>query len=124
MQRWQGVAAIAGAIALGSAGPAQAQAGGWVDVDFAHVQTGRSPNRASELALSVAPSLRVDWRRFSLADDGSATVSDARHFFVQNALAATMRSPERHGLVAEGGMGVSGLVYRTANTIRTIGGRA
>jgi hypothetical protein len=124
MPRWKGVAAVAGAIALGSARPVRAQVGGWVDVDVAHVQTGRAPNTASEVALSVAPSFRVDWRRFALADDGSATVSDGRHFFVQNALAATMRSHEWHGIVGEGGIGVSGLVYRTANTIRTIGGDA
>jgi hypothetical protein len=127
--RWRrGVAAVGGALALGSARPAAAQAGaqagGSVDADFAYVQTGRAPNIASELALSVAPSLRRDWQRFTLADDGSATVSGRQHFFVQNSLAATMHSREHRGLVVEGGIGMSGLVYRTANSIRTIGGDA
>ena len=120
--------AVGGAIALGSArasgAQAGGQAGGWVDVDVAHVQTGRAPNTASEAAVSIAPSIRRDWQRFTIADDGSATLSDRRHFFVQNALAGTMRSREHRGIVVEGGVGVAGLIYRTANSIRTIGGDA
>lgn len=120
----RGAWVFAGALALGSARAAGAQAGGWVDLDFAHVQTGRASNTASELALSVAPSIRRDWERFTIADDGGATISDRRHFFVQNALAGTMRSREHRGIVVEGGLGVAGLIYRTANSIRTIGGDA
>ncbi|MFL5561971.1 MAG: glycogen-binding domain-containing protein [Gemmatimonadaceae bacterium] len=120
MTRWLGAAAAL--VALGSARAARGQAGGWVDVDVAHVQTGRALSVAREFAVSIAPSIRRDWRRFSIAGDASATASDRQHFFVQNALAGTMRTSEHRGLVAEGGIGVSGLVYRTANTIRTIGG--
>lgn len=93
-----------------------------MDFDLAHVETGHAPNTASEFALSIAPSVRRDWRRFSIAGDASATASDRQHFFVQNALVGTMRTRERRGIVAEGGIGVSGFVYHTANTIRTIGG--
>jgi hypothetical protein len=115
-------AAAAALLALGSARAAGAQAGGWIDFDVAHVETGRAANAASEFALSVAPSVRRDWRRISVASDASATASDAQHYFVQNTLVGTMRTSEHHGIVAEGGIGVSGMVYHTANTIRTIGG--
>jgi hypothetical protein len=121
--RWRrGVALAAAAGALGSARPAAAQAGGWIDLDFAHVQTGRGTNTASELALSIAPSVRRDWRRFSLADDGSAALSGGQHYFLQNTLVGTMRTREHRGVVVEAGLGVGGFSYRTANTIRTIDG--
>jgi len=122
MRWWRGIALAAAAGALGSAPPAAAQAGGWVDLDVAHVQTGRGTNTASELALSIAPSLRRDWRRFSVADDGSAAMSGGQHYFLQNTLVGTMRTKEHRGVVVEGGLGVSGFTYRTANTIRTIDG--
>ena len=121
MRRWQG-AALAAAIALGGARPVAAQAGGTVDLDVAHVQTGSGAQAASQYALNIAPSIRRDWRRFSLVDDGSAAVSGRRHYFLQNALVGTMRSSERFGVVVEGGVGISALRYRTASTIRTIDG--
>jgi predicted carbohydrate-binding protein with CBM48 len=121
--RWRrGVTLAAAAAALGSARPATAQTGGWVDLDVAHVETGRGTNTTSELALSIAPSVRRDWRRFSLADDGSVAMSGAQHYFLQNALVGTMRTKEHRGVVVEGGLGVSGFAYRTANTLRTIDG--
>jgi Carbohydrate-binding module 48 (Isoamylase N-terminal domain) len=120
MRRWAGVLLLAGAGASGSARPAAAQAGGWVDLDVAYVQTGRGANSANEYAISVAPSVRRDWRRFSVAADGSASASGPGHYFVQNTLVGLMRSKEHHGIVVEGGVGVGGLAYRTANTIRTI----
>ena len=122
MIQWRDVAVSCGALALGAVGPLQAQSGGWVDFDMARVETGRYPNTASEFALSVAPSIRGDWRRFSIADDGGVTVSGPRHLFLQNSLVGSLRSPEYLGVVFEGGVGVHGLLYRTANTIRTIGG--
>lgn len=119
--RWvRAVAVSCGALALGA--PALcAQTGGWVDVDFARVQTGRFPNTASEFALSAAPSIRQEWRRFTGSYDGGFTVSGANHFFIQNSLVGMTRSREYRGVAFEGGIGASGLLYRTANTIRTIG---
>ena len=122
MHRRSGVAALCCALALGSSDTLHAQAGGWIDIDGARVATGRYPNSASEFAFSVAPSIRQDWRRFSLLDDGGLTVSGRRHFFMQNSLAALLRTGEYHGIAFEGGVGAGGLLYRTANTIRTIGG--
>jgi hypothetical protein len=122
VRRWRGVALAGAALALGSTRPAAAQVGGTVDLDVAHVQTGSGARAASEFALSVAPSLRRDWHRFSLVDEGSAAVSGRRHYFLQNSLVGTMRSKERFGIVVEGGLGVSALRYRTASTISTIDG--
>lgn len=122
MRRWQGVALVAAAIASGSARPLAAQAGGTVDIDLAHVQTGNGSQAASEYALSIAPSLRYDWQRFTLVNDGSAAVSDSRHYFLQNSLVGTVRSREHFGVVVEGGVGIGGLRYRTASTIQTIDG--
>jgi hypothetical protein len=122
MRRWQGVALAAAVLASGSTRPVLAQVGGTVDLDVAHVQTGSGSQEASEYAVSVAPSLRVDWRRFSLVNEGSAALSDSRHYFLQNSLVGTMRSSEHFGVVVEGGIGVSGLRYRTASTIQTIDG--
>ena len=115
-------AALAAALALGAARPVAAQMGGTVDLDVAHVQTGAGSQAASEFALSVAPSLRRDWKRFSIVDDGSAAVSGPAHYFIQNSLVGTMRSREHFGIVVEGGFGVGALRYRTASTIRTIDG--
>ncbi len=121
MRRWPGVT-LAAVIASGIARPVAAQLGGTVDLDVAHVQTGSGTQAASEYALSVAPSLRRDWGRFSLSDDGSVAVSDRRHYFMQNALVGTVRSGEHFGVVFEGALGISGLRYRTASTIQTIDG--
>lgn len=115
-------AALAAALALGAARQGAAQAGGTLDIDVAHVQTGYGSQAASEFAISVAPSLRRDWQRFSVADDGSAAVSGRSHYFLQNSLVGTMRSREHFGVVVEGGVGVGALSYRTASTIRTIDG--
>lgn len=122
MRRWHAGALAAAAFALGSARPVSAQLGGTVDIDLAHVQTGSGSQAASEYALSVAPSIRREWGRFSLVNEGSAAVSDRRHYFLQNSLVGTMRSSEHFGVVVEGGLGVSGLRYRTASTIQTIDG--
>lgn len=124
MRRLAGVLLAASAVASGSARPAAAQAGGWVDFDMAHVQMGSGTSRASEFALSIAPSLRRDWRRFSVSADGSASASGPGHYFLQNTVAGTMRSGEHAGIVVEGGLGLGGLAYRTANQIRTIDGDA
>ena len=121
MRGWCGVG-LAAALTLGGAAPLAAQLGGTVDLDVAHVQTGSGSQAASEFALSVAPSLRRDWSRFSIADDGSAAVSGRSHYFIQNSLVGTMRSREHFGVVVEGGFGVGALRYRTASTIRTIDG--
>lgn len=115
------VAVVSGALALGGAPSLGAQTGGWVDLDFARVETGRYPNTASELAFSAAPSVRQEWRRFSASYDGAFTVSGRNHYFIQNSLVALARNREYRGVVFEGGVGASGLLYRTANTIRTIG---
>ena len=120
MRRWHAGALAAAAFALGSARPVAAQLGGTVDLDLAHVQTGSGSQAASEYALSVAPSIRREWGRFSLVNEGSAAVSDRRHYFLQNSLVGTMRSSEHFGVVVEGGLGISGLRYRTASTIQTI----
>ena len=120
--RRRGVALAAAAIALGSTRPVAAQLGGTVDIDVAHVQTGSGSQAATEYALSVAPSLRHDWQRFTVVNDGSAAVSDRRHYFLQNSLVGTMRSSEHFGIVVEGGLGVGALRYRTASTIQTIDG--
>jgi len=122
MRCWRGVALVAAALASGSVRPVAAQAGGTVDLDVAHVQTGSGSQAASEYAISLAPSLRRDWRRFSVVDEGSASVSGRRHYFLQNSLVGTMRTSEHFGVVVEGGFGVSALRYRTASTIRTIDG--
>lgn len=122
MRRLRVAAAFAGALASGGMSSLEAQAGGWVDLDFARVETGRYPNTASVFAFSAAPSIRRDWRRFTLADDGSFTYSGREHFFFQNSLVGTMRTREHRGIIFEGGIGASGLLYRTANTIRTIAG--
>ena len=122
MRRSCAVATFCGALALGDAAALRAQSGGWVDLDVARVETGRYPNTASEFALSVAPSVRQDWRRYSANYDGGFTLSGRNHYFIQNSLVGTVRTRERHGMLFEGGIGAAGLLYRTANTIRTIGG--
>lgn len=124
MRRLAGALLAACAVASGSAHPAAAQVGGWIDVDLAHVQMGRGTSRAREYAMSIAPSLRRDWRRFSIAAEGSAAASGPGHYFLQHTVAGTLRSAEHRGIVVEGGIGVGGLAYRTANEIRTIDGDA
>ena len=124
MRGWQGVALAAAAIAVGGARPLSAQVGGTIDFDVAHVQTGSGANSANEYAVSLAPSVRREWRRFSVTGEGSASASGPGHYFVQNTIVGTMRSGEHRGIVFEGGIGVGGLAYRTANTIRTIDGDA
>lgn len=115
-----------GAASLGLAAPLAAQSAsgstgttGWVDLDGAYVQPW-GPAVGRGMALSIAPAIHRDWRRFSLASEGGATVADGAHYYVQNTSGASIRSNEYRGLTFEGGISAAGLRYRS-DGFRSVG---
>lgn len=107
----------AGFLALGAtlgalAAPARAQTSGYVDVDAAYV-TPWDASVQHGFAISIAPAIRRDWRRFSLSSEGGLTLSDPTHYYAQSSTSASIRSRELRGLVFEGGASVGGLAYRS-----------
>ena len=106
--RFAVAAATLGTLAI----PAGAQTSGYLDVDGAWVAPWKgTPNHGR--AVSIAPSIRRDWQRFSLATEGAATLSDASHYYLQNTFSAALRSREWRRIIFESGLSAGGLAYRS-----------
>ena len=101
------------------AAPARAETSGYLDIDGAWVAPWDAGVHHG-LAMSVAPAIRHDWRRFSLASEGAATVSDPTHSFLQNTVTGSVRSSEWRRINFEGALVAGGLAYHS-DGFRTIG---
>ena len=94
------------------AGSARAQTSGYLDVDGAWVAPWDAGVRHG-LAMSIAPAVRHDWRRFNLESEGAATVSDPSHYYVQNTLTGAVSSSEWRRIKFEGALSAGGLAYHS-----------
>lgn len=104
---------VASAFALAAvAGSAKAQTSGYLDVDGAWVAPWDAGVQRG-LAVSIAPAIRHDWRRFNLASEGAATVSDPSHYYIQNFVTGALRSSEWRRINFEGALGAGGLAYHS-----------
>ena len=94
------------------AGSAGAQTSGYLDLDGAWVAPWDAGVQHG-LAVSIAPAIRHDWRRFNLESEGAATVSDPSHYYVQNSITGAVRSSEWRRINFEGALSAGGLAYRS-----------